>query len=169
LLPLAAALLLAAAQPVTYSSNLPTVFSLHNDGQRHAAASFAVLDAPLFYESSPASFAVLQEQLPLRLPLEQQLPHRRIPAPLPATLTRIRTPGDGRSSGSVAADVCSIPSAPASQTRSAVLSSLAHSVASSLDPSVEPCDNMYRFACGGWLDRHNETTIPKDVSSWSKS
>ena len=167
MLPLAAALLLAAAQPVTFSSDLPTVFSLRHHEQQHAAASFAVLDAPLFYGSSPASFAVLQEQPPLQLPLEQHLPQRRIPTSLPATLTRVRSPGSrGADSGT---DVCSIPSAPASQTRSAVLSSLAHSVASSLDPSVEPCDNMYRFACGGWLDRHNETTIPKDVSSWSKS
>jgi len=67
------------------------------------------------------------------------------------------------------ADVCSIPSAPASQTRESVLTSLAQSAATSLDLTASPCDNMYRFACGGWLDRHNETSIPKDVSSWSKS
>jgi endothelin-converting enzyme/putative endopeptidase len=32
-----------------------------------------------------------------------------------------------------------------------------------LDESVAPCENFYRFACGGWLDAN---PIPADQSSW---
>ncbi len=33
-----------------------------------------------------------------------------------------------------------------------------------LDTKVDPCQNFYRFACGGWLDAN---PIPADQSSWS--
>lgn len=35
-----------------------------------------------------------------------------------------------------------------------------------IDRSVSPCDDFYRFSCGGWLAR---TPIPPDRPSWSRS
>lgn len=35
-----------------------------------------------------------------------------------------------------------------------------------LDRSVEPCEDFYRFACGGWVDT---TTIPADRPAWYRS
>jgi endothelin-converting enzyme/putative endopeptidase len=37
---------------------------------------------------------------------------------------------------------------------------------SALDRSVDPCEDFYRFACGGWIKR---TPIPRDRPAWSRS
>ena len=33
-----------------------------------------------------------------------------------------------------------------------------------IDPEVDPCDNFYEFACGGWI---KGTVLPEDKSSLS--
>lgn len=35
-----------------------------------------------------------------------------------------------------------------------------------LDTKIDPCDNYYQYACGGWLAK---TEIPADKASWSRS
>ena len=40
------------------------------------------------------------------------------------------------------------------------------SVLSSMDPKADPCDDFYRYACGGWLD---STKLPADQARWSRS
>ena len=47
----------------------------------------------------------------------------------------------------------------------AVGQEVAQEVLSNLDTSVSPCDDFYRFACGGWLDR---TEIPPDESRFGR-
>ena len=40
------------------------------------------------------------------------------------------------------------------------------SVVSAMDPKADPCQDFYRYACGGWLDT---TTIPADQARWVRS
>jgi putative endopeptidase len=53
-----------------------------------------------------------------------------------------------------------------SQSEEQSRSALASSIAEAMDSSVDPCEDFYRFACGGWL---NKTSIPPDRSSYGKS
>lgn len=46
------------------------------------------------------------------------------------------------------------------------LAGIAASVTDALDTSVDPCDDFYRYACGGW---EAKTEIPSDQSRWSRS
>jgi putative endopeptidase len=43
---------------------------------------------------------------------------------------------------------------------------IAQSVSSSMDRSADPCNDFYRYACGGWLEN---TTIPADQARWVRS
>ena len=40
------------------------------------------------------------------------------------------------------------------------------SVVSSMDPQADPCQDFYRYACGGWLDANR---IPPDQARWARS
>ena len=78
---------------------------------------------------------------------------------------------DRDSDSPAATDPFSIPSPP--RSRSFMLESLAREVADAMDFSAdrEPytyCDNFYRLACGGWLEKNNVSAVPPDVSTWSK-
>ncbi|GJD06982.1 Endothelin-converting enzyme 2 [Galdieria sulphuraria] len=44
--------------------------------------------------------------------------------------------------------------------------SLATSIVEAMDSRIDPCEDFYRYACGGWLNR---TSIPPDRSSYGKS
>jgi hypothetical protein len=95
-------------------------------------------------------------------------------ASLPYPRPVLTSTNDRDSDSPAAPDPCSIPSgsAPPLRSRPLMLQSLARQlVADAMDFSAdrEPCDNFYRLACGGWLEKNNVSAIPPDVSSWSKS
>jgi putative endopeptidase len=46
------------------------------------------------------------------------------------------------------------------------VSTVAQTVLSALDPTVDPCVDFYQYACGGWLA---ETELPSDKPSWTRS
>jgi putative endopeptidase len=43
---------------------------------------------------------------------------------------------------------------------------IAADVLGAMDPEADPCQDFYRYACGGWLER---TKIPADQSRWMRS
>ena len=43
---------------------------------------------------------------------------------------------------------------------------IAGEVLASMDPEANPCDDFYRYACGGWLDANE---IPSDRTRWVRS
>jgi len=43
---------------------------------------------------------------------------------------------------------------------------IAQEVLSAMDPSADPCQDFYRYACGGWLDSNE---IPGDETRWVRS
>jgi len=43
---------------------------------------------------------------------------------------------------------------------------VAAGVLGAMDPAADPCQDFYRYACGGWLD---QSRIPSDRSSWTRS
>ena len=43
---------------------------------------------------------------------------------------------------------------------------IASDVLAAMDQTADPCNDFYRFACGGWLDT---TELPADESRWSRS
>lgn len=58
------------------------------------------------------------------------------------------------------------PKAPPTPTVPPELAPIHATVSAALDPAVAPCDDFYRYACGGW---EAQTTIPGDQSRWSRS
>ncbi len=44
--------------------------------------------------------------------------------------------------------------------------SFQQSVLSAMDPNADPCNDFYRYACGGWLDTFK---LPADQSRWTRS
>ena len=42
---------------------------------------------------------------------------------------------------------------------------LAASIIEGMDISADPCDDFYRFACGGWMD---ENVIPDGKNKWGR-
>ena len=43
---------------------------------------------------------------------------------------------------------------------------IASKVLSAMDREADPCEDFYRYACGGWIDA---TELPPDESRWSRS
>jgi predicted metalloendopeptidase len=59
------------------------------------------------------------------------------------------------------ADPEAVPSAPALD-----LKEVSAAVSEALDPAANPCDDFYRYACGGWIDH---TPLPADQARWGRS
>ena len=66
----------------------------------------------------------------------------------------------------LAAFATALPAAEVQSSSALTLDQVRQSVLSSMDPKADPCDDFYRYACGGWLD---STKLPADQARWSRS
>ena len=57
------------------------------------------------------------------------------------------------------------PNEPVSKTMRLDAAAIAAEVQSTLDASADPCDNFYKYACGGWL---TSTTRPPDKPRYGR-
>jgi len=59
------------------------------------------------------------------------------------------------------------PTPPADDTVGTLTTAeIATSVSSAMDPTADPCQDFYRYACGGWLDT---TERPADENRWNRA
>jgi len=83
-------------------------------------------------------------------------------APLTLALLSLLPLSCGKKEAPVAAPAALTPTDPDGVARNEAV----HALVADMDPSADPCQDFYRYACGGWLD---STTRPADQASWTRS